>query len=165
MAPCALSESGRLPAPPGGPFPVRPACSSFCSEEESQLDIAALPAADKLHVAELPPSSHSTKKPYSYVFHLEMLETEPEVRALFESPLHLERLPIPDKTKAFVRVLRHPRTGGVVYLIGTNHVSKASRDDVKLLIEAAEPNVVAVEVSIHEARLGNWHFERTQLFL
>lgn len=67
------------------------------------------------------------------------------MRALFESPLHLERLSLPDETKAFVRVLKNPHTsGGVVYLIGTCHVSKAAGEDVKLLIEAVEPDVVAV---------------------
>jgi hypothetical protein len=109
------------------------------------------PAADKL-VAELPastPSSNSIKPAYPYRLALKVLETEPEARAQFESPLHLERLSLPDKTKAFVRVLKNPHTGGVVYLIGTAHVSKAARDDVKLLIEAVEPDVVAVEVSIH----------------
>jgi hypothetical protein len=167
MAP-AQSQSGGLPAPAGGPFPVRP-CSSSCSNEESELDIAALPAVDKL-VAELPastPLSNTIKPAYPYRLGLEMLETEPEVRSWFESPLHLERLSLPDETKAFVRVLKNPHTGGVVYLIGTCHVSKAAGEDVKLLIEAVEPDVVAVEVSIfdHVRRFGSWHVRRQKTFL
>jgi hypothetical protein len=64
-----------------------------------------------------------------------------------ESPVLLRELPLPDKTKAFIRVLKNPRTGGVVYVIGTSHLTKASQDDVRMLIEAVKPDVVAVEVS------------------
>jgi pheromone shutdown protein TraB len=62
-------------------------------------------------------------------------------------PVPLERLPLPDETKACIRVLKNPQTRGLVYLIGTSHVSNASRDDVRMLIEAVKPDVVAVEVS------------------
>ncbi|GAQ78347.1 hypothetical protein KFL_000110445 [Klebsormidium nitens] len=41
---------------------------------------------------------------------------------------------------------RNPYQGSLVYLIGTAHVSKASQDDVRLLIEAVMPDVVAVEL-------------------
>lgn len=155
MADPSQSESGRLPQPPASPI-FRP--SSPCSEEE--LKVEALPA-NKLHEAELletSPSSYFSKPGYPLGLALKLLETEPEARALFESPLHLERLSLPDKTKAFVRVLKNPHTEGLVYLIGTAHVSKASRDDVKLLSEAVQPDVVAIEVSIHDARVGDWHF-------
>jgi hypothetical protein len=161
MAAPPLSESRRLPAPPGSPINS----SSLCSEEEL-VDFAALPA-NKLRAAEhleTSPSSYFSKPGIPYGLALRVLETEPEARALFESPLHLELLPLPDETKAFVRVLKNPHTGGVVYLIGTCHLSKASRDDVKLLIEAVEPDVVAVEVSIHEARFGDWHQGDTGVF-
>jgi hypothetical protein len=77
---------------------------------------------------------------------LYVLDTKPGARALFESPVLLKELPLPDKTKAFVRVLKNPQTGGVVYVIGTSHLTKASQDDVRMLIEAVKPDVVAVEV-------------------
>ncbi|GAQ78317.1 hypothetical protein KFL_000110140 [Klebsormidium nitens] len=66
--------------------------------------------------------------------------------SLFESPRHLEELPLPEETKRFVRVLKSPHKGSLVYLIGTAHVSKASMEDVRLLIEAVKPDVVAVEL-------------------
>jgi hypothetical protein len=53
---------------------------------------------------------------------IDVLETHPKARALFQSPVHFERLPLPDETKAFIRVLKNPQTGGVVYLIGTAHI-------------------------------------------
>jgi hypothetical protein len=68
---------------------------------------------------------------------------------LFESPRHLEELALPEETKRFVRVLESPHKGSLVYLIGTAHVSKASVDDVRLLIEAVKPTVVGVEVSLN----------------
>lgn len=68
---------------------------------------------------------------------------------LFESPRHLEELELPEETKRFVRVLESPHKGSLVYVIGTAHVSKASMDDVRLLIEAVKPSVVAVEVSLN----------------
>lgn len=77
---------------------------------------------------------------------VEALETRLEARALFESPQHLKDLPLPDEIKAFIRVLKNPKTGGVVYLLGTLHFSKASVDDGRMLIEAVQPDVVALEV-------------------
>lgn len=76
-----------------------------------------------------------------------VVTTELKDRALSESPMILKRLKVPDETKEFVRVLNNPYTGCVVYLIGTAHVSPASRDDVRMLIKAVRPDLVAVEVS------------------
>lgn len=69
----------------------------------------------------------------------------------FESPQHLRELAVPEETKRFIRVLQNPYEGSLVYLIGTAHVSRASVDDVRLLIEAVKPDVVAVEVSVHRS--------------
>jgi hypothetical protein len=84
---------------------------------------------------------------------LEALETHPGARASCESPVHVERLPLPDTTKAFITVLKNPQSGGVVYLIRTAHISKASRDDVRMLIETVKPDAVAVEVSCNAGNL------------
>lgn len=75
-----------------------------------------------------------------------MLRAQPEARALFVSPELLEELSIPDQTKFFVRVLRHPVTGCLVYLIGTVHVTASCANDVRVLIKGVEPDLVAVEV-------------------
>lgn len=97
---------------------------------------------------ELVPFSADYLQPvYPLVHAMEVVQHYLEAQAFFESQLHLERLPLPDETEAFIRVLTNPETGSVVYLIGTSHVSEASQDDVRMLIEAVGPDAVAVEVT------------------
>jgi hypothetical protein len=157
MAP-SRSES-RLEAPPGS---LTVPSSNFgidSSKEARELALPQNPNAPKFSLWSRLFSSETASSPdflqpdYPLKRALEVLEAQPGARALFESPIHLERLPLPDETKAFVRVLRNPQTGGVVYLIGTAHVSPASRDDVRMLIEAVGPDVVALEVRCYKTTL------------
>lgn len=152
------SES-RLPAPPGSLMTVPSPSSGVVPKEEPELiappqksDVLKRPLWSRLISTETPaPDFIQPDCPLDRA--LTVVMTQPEARALFESPLQLERLPLPDETKAFIRVLTNPQTGSVVYLIGTAHVSNASRDDVRMLIEAVGPDVVAVEVRSHEVTL------------
>jgi hypothetical protein len=158
MAP-SRSES-RLEAPPGSLTVPSSNSGIDCPKEERELALFQNPDAPKRPLwsrifssKTLAASPDFLQPDFPLKRALDGLETQPEARALFESPLHLERLPLPDETKAFVCVLTNPQTGGVVYLIGTAHVSPASRDDVRMLIEAVGPDVVAVEVRSHETIL------------
>ncbi|GAQ81987.1 hypothetical protein KFL_000970110 [Klebsormidium nitens] len=79
---------------------------------------------------------------------LQVLKRQPEACALFESPSHLEELALPEDNKKNVLVLKNPSSGGIVYLIGTTHESLISATDVRMLIEAVRPDVVAVELDL-----------------
>lgn len=80
----------------------------------------------------------------------EQVTFQPRTPAQFESRRLLETLQLPDKTKKCICVLKNPDTGSLVYLIGTNSYSKASAADVRMLIEAVRPEVVALEVGNSE---------------
>ncbi|GAQ78349.1 hypothetical protein KFL_000110460 [Klebsormidium nitens] len=132
-----LPGLGNLAAPP-----------SSTSEQElegalSDLAPVAYPASDLLaenRLTDILCPDYPLKKA------LKILGTQPEAVTLFLSPRHLERLQLPDGIKAFIRVLRNPANGHVVYLIGTVHVSEVSANDVSMLIEAVKPDVMAVEL-------------------
>lgn len=134
-------QNGALPAPKG--FSSAPPNPSE-QELEAALSDSPVPVASK------PLARHRIKdilRPeYPLERALQVLKTQPEARALFESQRHHDRLRLPSETKQFICVLRNPTNGNLVYLIGTTHATKASGNDVRMLIEAVLPDKVALEV-------------------
>ncbi|GAQ78351.1 hypothetical protein KFL_000110480 [Klebsormidium nitens] len=140
-----------------------PRISSSLGEEETEKALSAPPFPD---LASDPLAEHRITEilrpeyPLKRVF--QVIDSQPkEVLPLFVSRRHLDLLRVPPENKVFVRVLQNPATGSLVYLIGTVHISKASADDVRMLIEEVKPDIVAIELDPERlARIEGGYFAK-----